>query len=691
MKRKSRGFFCVCKVSLIGLMMSLFLCACGKKEVNQDALHTDAKQPELVGGEQPVYMQDVLVAAGDMSIEDGTKITVELRMTEGVYFDAEHEVPSIYVYEENYKGSYILKTLDESGKVMWEFNLENLWNIDEAGEFNFSKDFVIQSKDYNGDGCPDFSLGQPVSSADYGYILLTVMPDGRIEKLCEETVLCCESKEFSVEFLQEEYTKNLLVKAWDNAIGEAREMVYLWDEERCLYKKSEESKDYMQASQYEGYMDEGPYEEWKEQFGNCDYDGDEKRDRVYREVTDTDIAYRIDFGNGDVLELAQSDDFFMSIKIEAADVCGFYGNEILFVGLHTGSTDPSAESDIYLYKNPIGKYERVLLPGQESEEDAYTGIETILSDRGDGLVKLECPDAEYEEIFDWEIWSQSAYSVEEFFDVSSVPGEPVVKSTAYDAAFVEYGGVSKLVLYQNVTGKWVIKDVSFLLNISEWEDLENRHDISVERLDHGRFEGMTVDELVTECYSGELPIGMEHVPAYIGTVKECIEEYSDNDLTYNLIYLDDDGTPELAVGMEGYWVSLYTYRDGVVYEVMDQWGYGAGGNHGYDYIPYENVVRNFNADYAGLVLYESYYRMGENYTLDEGFWLMQSYEDEEGNVLFDESDEDYDESNWHFYYEEQEITAAEYDSYCIEGEYEYIDTPMSAPELIKELYAPLFF
>jgi len=515
-----------------------------------------------------------------------------------------------------------------------------------------------------------------------------VMPDGRLEKLCEEAILCGKSKEFSVEFNQEDDSADIHVEVWDNALGEARKIIYLWDEELCLYKKSEESKDYMQQIKYEGYLDESSYEGWKEEFSNCDYDGDDKRDRVYREVTDTDIAYRIDFGNGDVLELARSDDFFMEVKIQAADVCEFYGNEILFVGLHPGSTDPSAESDIYLYKDCYSGYERVLLPGQESEEDAYTGIETILSDRGDGLVKLECPDADYEEIFDWEIWSRSAYSTEKFFYRS---GEPVVKSTAYDAAFVEYGGVSKLVLYQNVTGKWVLKDVSFLLNISEWENNENRHDITVERLDHGRFEGMTVDELVSECYNGELPIGMEYVPAYIETIKACIEEYSDNDLTYNLIYLDDDGTPELVIGMQGYWVSLYTYKDGVIYEIMDQWGYGAGGNHGYDYLPYEGVVCNLNADYAGLVLYESYYMLDKNYELNDGFWLMQSYEDEEGNVLFDESDEDYDENNWHFYYEDREITEEEYDMYCIEGEYEFIDTHMSAPELIKELYAPLFY
>lgn len=676
---------------VLALAAGLLLGACA------DSVENSETDPEIVAEdmEQPIPMKDVLIASDEMHMDDGSPITVELWMTDGVYFDEEHEVPSIYVYEENYQGSYVVKTLDESGNLLWEFKLENLWETYGGENFNFQKGFTIQEVDYNKDGCPDFTFGQPASYSDYVYTLLTLMPDGRIDKLCEENILCSESEDFSVVFRQDEAQKTILVSAWNNALGEKCEEEYIYDENACLYvraetggEENEASKGYMEASQYEGYMDEGPYEEWKEQFGNCDYDGDEKRDRVYREVTDTDIAYRIDFGNGDILELVRSEDFFMSIKIEAADVCGFYGNEILFVGQHSGSTDPSAESVIYLYESNFNGYERILLPGQETKEDVVAGIETTLSDRGDGCVKLECPAAEYEEVFDWEIWSRSAFSTGEFFDIS---GEPVVKTTAYDAAFVEYGGLSKLVLYQNVTGKWVIKDVSFLLNISQWDNTENRRDFGVERLDHGKFGGMTVDELVAECYTGEIPIGMEYVPAYIEIINECIEEYSDNNLTYNLIYLDEDGTPELAVGMQGYWVSLYTYKDGVVYEVMDQWPYGAGGNAGYEYIPYENVICNLNADYAGLVLYESYYMMDENYELNDGFWLMQSYEDEEGNVLFDESDEDYDESNWHFYYEDAEITAEEYDSYCIEGEYEYIDTPMSAPELIKELYAPLFF
>ena len=47
---------------------------------------------------------------------------------------------------------------------------------------------------------------------------------------------------------------------------------------------------------------------------------------------------------------------------------------------------------------------------------------------------------------------------------------------------------------------------------------------------------------------------------------ESIEEKG-----YNLIYFNDDDIPELVVGVNGYYTSLYTYSDGKVYTLMDHW------------------------------------------------------------------------------------------------------------------------
>ncbi len=458
------------------------------------------------------------------------------------------------------------------------------------------------------------------------------------------------------------------------------------EEESADVKEDEFDPDsFSQAVHYDGYLDESPYTMWNRNWNYCDFDEDGEKDRVYREVTDTDIAYRIDFGNGDVLELARSEDFFMGIKIQTADVCGLWEKEILFVGQHMGSTDPTAESDIYLYQKTYNGYKRILLPNQREEADRTTGFEVILSDLDDECVKLECPDAGYEEVYAWDTWSGWDDTAEHLFEFS---GEPVVTDAAYDAAFIEYAGDPKLVLYQNAGGKWVFKETSFILNMSRWEDEEGRHEFTIQSFEMGRNEGKTVDELIEEYSSVQVPDDMAYISAYLDVIRQYTEEYEESRLQYNLIYFDEDKIPELALGVEGYWVSLFTYQDGAVYELMDQWGYGAFGNAGYEYLPYGNVIRNYNTDYAGLVLYESYDRMDENFELEGGFWLKQAYLDSEGNIAdYDEST--YDENNWHYYYEDTEISAEEYDFYAIRGEFEYINTDKSVSEIIAELYAPL--
>lgn len=75
--------------------------------------------------------------------------------------------------------------------------------------------------------------------------------------------------------------------------------------------------------------------------------------------------------------------------------------------------------------------------------------------------------------------------------------------------------------------------------------------------------------------------------AYMAMLALC-ELSNDANLTCDLIYVDDDDIPELAVGYTGYWVSMYTYHDGKVSTLMDRWAYGAMGNVGYEYIPRGN-------------------------------------------------------------------------------------------------------
>ena len=179
----------------------------------------------------------------------------------------------------------------------------------------------------------------------------------------------------------------------------------------------------------------------------------------------------------------------------------------------------------------------------------------------------------------------------------------------------------------------------------------------------------------TDSLSRAVPEGKEYINEYLSILHKYKYSYPEfEDYMCDLIYFDDDEIPELIIGQSGYWVSMYTYKEGKVYELMDMWAYGAFGNVGYEYIPYQNVLRNYNSDYAGMRFYTSYSKISENHSLEEdSYSLIMSYEDENGQVIIEYTEETYDENNWHYYYNDKEITKEEYDSYIIQGEFQYIE------------------
>ena len=154
---------------------------------------------------------------------------------------------------------------------------------------------------------------------------------------------------------------------------------------------------------------------------------------------------------------------------------------------------------------------------------------------------------------------------------------------------------------------------------------------------------------------------------------------------YNLIYFDGDDIPELVSGVKGYYISLYTFHDGTIYTLMDYEAYGAGGNPGYEYVPGQNSRRNYNTDYAGLILYTTYASLSDQYTMDESVQIITyNFDDANGNGIPDEGEEaSYGYCNVS-YIDGVEITADEYASYNV-GEYEYIEPVMSLEELTAAL------
>lgn len=97
---------------------------------------------------------------------------------------------------------------------------------------------------------------------------------------------------------------------------------------------------------------------------------------------------------------------------------------------------------------------------------------------------------------------------------------------------------------------------------------------------------------------------------------EFNNDFTKEQLSYELTDIDGDGTPELIVNHEGYLMFMYTYADGETYTLMDGWGYGAGGNAGYQWIAGENKLYNHNSDYAGLIQYNTYMKIGADHQLE---------------------------------------------------------------------------
>lgn len=160
----------------------------------------------------------------------------------------------------------------------------------------------------------------------------------------------------------------------------------------------------------------------------------------------------------------------------------------------------------------------------------------------------------------------------------------------------------------------------------------------------------------------------------------------DGSLQFALIDLIDNGVPELVADYPGYYVSVFTWGEEEVITLMDQWPYGAGGNMGYDYLPGQNVIRNYNMDYAGAVVYESYMKVNDNYEIvnifDEEI-SIRYIRDTNNNGMIDEEDEYSEEPI--YYCNDIEISEKEYVSYQISGDYEYIEGNMSAEAMLSLL------
>lgn len=142
------------------------------------------------------------------------------------------------------------------------------------------------------------------------------------------------------------------------------------------------------------------------------------------------------------------------------------------------------------------------------------------------------------------------------------------------------------------------------------------------------------------------------------------------DVTYDLIYVDDDDIPELVAGKNGYYVSLYTFKDGHVHCHMHHWTYGAMGNAGYYYSPGKNLFKNTNHDYAGAIEYDSFSSTRENDQIEADYSARYTW--------FNDADGDGTPSD-------EELATLDYNTPFSEAYWNYTDKDMTNDEIKAEM------
>ena len=178
----------------------------------------------------------------------------------------------------------------------------------------------------------------------------------------------------------------------------------------------------------------------------------------------------------------------------------------------------------------------------------------------------------------------------------------------------------------------------------------------------------------------------DYAESYLRTVE--IYEAQFTDCRYALIDFDGDETPELLAGQNGYFISIFDYSDGKKQTLADCWPYGVMGNNGYDYLPGKAVVRNFNSDLAGAIVYESYWKAENGEMVDalEEPLSIWYFVDKNHNYLID-SDEASSKGEAHYFIGEREVSLEEYAAQQIPGDFEFLSPTKTADELLADLEA----
>ncbi|WP_340023001.1 hypothetical protein MHI24_28865 [Paenibacillus sp. FSL K6-1096] len=167
----------------------------------------------------------VTVSRNDLIPVTGNKEFLNLQLLQGSY--SEDWSTASPLAGRSWSGQFRLELTDEQGEALGTFALSRHF----SEELRFGDLFQIRFADYNGDGNPDFTIGQYGSSNGSLFKLFTLLPDHTIRELpvkgAASGLLISSVDRYSVKLDQVE--GGFRARHYDNASGNEAETVYRWD------------------------------------------------------------------------------------------------------------------------------------------------------------------------------------------------------------------------------------------------------------------------------------------------------------------------------------------------------------------------------------------------------------------------------------------------------------------------------
>lgn len=138
---------------------------------------------------------------------------------------------------DNWTGRFQLRLLGPTGRVLSRYDLSNLYYrvVSQSGKLlskedwftRFGRRFQFSFSDYNGDGYPDFALGQYFGNDHYRYQLFTIKPSGIEQLPVKPPGILAADEGYSAWFPKVGFAA-FQVTYYDNASGNRWTVIYAW-------------------------------------------------------------------------------------------------------------------------------------------------------------------------------------------------------------------------------------------------------------------------------------------------------------------------------------------------------------------------------------------------------------------------------------------------------------------------------